>query len=44
MAKGKHKNLTNRKQDYLAPSEPSIPTIASHGFPNTLEKQDVDLK
>jgi hypothetical protein len=44
MAKGKHKNLTNRNEDYLASSEPSSPNIASPGFPNTLEKQDVDLK
>jgi hypothetical protein len=44
VAKGKHKNLTNRKQDYLASSELNIPTIHSPGYPNTLEKQDVDLK
>jgi tRNA(Ser,Leu) C12 N-acetylase TAN1 len=44
MSKGKCKNLTNRNKDYLAPSEPSSPTIASPGFPNTPEKQDVDLK
>jgi FtsZ-binding cell division protein ZapB len=44
MAKGKCKNLTNRKQDYLASTEPSSTTTASLGFPNTPEKQDVDLK
>jgi hypothetical protein len=44
MVKGKHKNLTNRNQDYLASSEPSSPTTASLGYPNTSEKQDVDLK
>ena len=44
MAKGKHKNLTNRNQDYLASSEPSTPTTASPGYPNTPEKQDSDLK
>jgi hypothetical protein len=44
MAKGKQKNLSNRNQDYLAPSEPSSPTTASPGFPNTPEKQDVELK
>ena len=44
MAKGKQKNLTNRNQDYLAPSEPSSPTTASPGYPNTPEKQDLDLK
>jgi hypothetical protein len=43
-AKGKRKNLTNRIQDYLASSEPSIPTTASPGYPNTLEKLDLDLK
>ena len=44
MVKGKCKNLTNRNQDYLASSEPSTPTIASSGFPNTQEKQGSDLK
>jgi len=28
----------------LAPSEPSSLTTASPGYPNTPEKQDVDLK
>jgi hypothetical protein len=44
MAKGKFKNLANRNQDYLALSEPSTPTTASPRYPNTLEKQDPDLK
>ena len=44
MVKGKCKNLTNRNQDYLASSEPSTPTTASPGYPNTPEKQDSDLK
>jgi hypothetical protein len=44
MMKGKHKNLTNRNQDYLASTEPSYPTTASPGYSNTPEKQDVDLK
>jgi hypothetical protein len=35
MLKGKCKNLTNRYQDYLASSEPSIPTTVSPGYPNT---------
>ena len=43
-AKGKCKNLTNRNQDYLASSEPSTPTTASPGYPDTREKQDLDLK
>ena len=37
-------NLTNRSQDNLASSEPSTPTTASPGYPNTPEKQDLDLK
>jgi hypothetical protein len=44
MAKGKHKNLTNRNQDHLASWEPSTPTTASPGYPNTPKKQDSDLK
>jgi hypothetical protein len=44
MAKGKHKNLTNRNQDHSPSSEPSTPTSASPGYSNTPEKQDSDLK
>ena len=44
MVKGKHKNLTNRNQDYLASPELNTPTIASPGYPNTPEKQGLDLK
>jgi hypothetical protein len=44
MAKGKCKNLINRNQDHSALSELSIPTTASPGYPNTPEKQDLDLK
>ena len=44
MAGGKHKNISNRSQGYLASSEPNSPTIASPGYPNTLEKQDSDIK
>jgi hypothetical protein len=44
MAKGKRKNLTNRNQDSLASSEPSTCTTVSHGYPTTLEKQDLYLK
>ena len=44
MVKGKHKNLTNRKQDYLVPSKPSMPSMVSPGYPNTPKKQDLDLK
>jgi hypothetical protein len=44
MVKGKCNNLTNRNQDHSASSEPSTPTTASPGYPNTPEKQDSDLK
>jgi hypothetical protein len=44
MEKGKCKNLTNRNQDHLASSEPSSNSTASPGYPNTPEKQDLDLK
>ena len=44
MAGGKHKNRSNRNQGYLASSEPNSPTIASPGYTNTPEKQDMDLK
>jgi hypothetical protein len=44
MAKGKHKNLTNRNQDHSPSSEPSTPTSASPGYPNTPENLDPDLK
>ena len=44
MAGGKHKNISNRNQGYLASLEPNSPTIASPGYIITLEKQDLDLK
>jgi hypothetical protein len=44
MAKGRHKNLTNRNQDHLPPSEPSTPTTATPGYPNIPIKLDPDLK
>jgi hypothetical protein len=44
MGKGKCKNISNRKQGYLASLEPSVPTTASPGNPNTQEKQDSVLK
>ena len=44
MVGGKHKNISNRNQGYLALSEPSSPTTVSLGYPNTPEKQDTDLK
>jgi hypothetical protein len=44
IVKGKHKNLTNRNQEYLASSEPSTPTTASPEYPKTPKKQDLYLK
>jgi hypothetical protein len=44
MAKGKHKNLTNKNQDNLPSSKPSTPTLPSPGHPNTPKKLDPDLK
>jgi hypothetical protein len=44
MAKGKHKNLTNRNQDHSPSSEHSTPTPHTPGHPNTPEKIDPDLK
>ena len=44
MLRGKIKNISNRKQSYMASSEPSSPTTVSLGYPNTPEKQDSDLK
>jgi hypothetical protein len=38
------KNLTNRNQNDSPSSEPSTPNSASPGYPNTPEKQDLDLK
>jgi hypothetical protein len=44
MARDKHKNISYRKQDYLASSDASFITIANPEYPNTLEKQDSDFK
>lgn len=44
MAKAKSKNISDRSQCNLAPSELSSPTTASCGYPNTPEEQDSDLK
>ena len=44
MAKGKGRNLTNRKQDHSPSSESSTPTSPIPGHPNTPEKLDPDLK
>jgi len=39
-----NRDLSNRNQDYLASSEPSSPIKANTEYPNTPEKQDLDLK
>ena len=44
MAKSKGGNLTNRNQGIMAEYESNSPTIASPGYPNTPEKQELDLK
>ena len=44
MVKNKHKNLTNKNQDYSPSSEPSTLTSASPGYRNTPEKLGTDLK
>ena len=44
MAKGKHKNPTNRNQERSPSSERSIPMPPSPGHHNTTEKIDPDLK
>jgi uncharacterized protein YdaL len=44
MVKGRHKNLTNKKQDHSPSSKPSTPTSASPEHHNTPENLDADLK
>jgi hypothetical protein len=44
MVGGKHKNISNRNQGYLASSDPNFPTIASPEYTIIQEKQDLDLK
>jgi len=44
MARGKPRNPSNRNQDYMASSEPNSSTKANTEYPNTPEKQDLDLK
>ena len=44
MAGGKHKNISNRNQDYLASSEPNSSTTASPGYTITPEEQDLNVK
>ena len=44
MAKGKHRNITNRNQVNMATSKPNSLTTASPGYSNTPENQYLDLK
>ena len=44
MAKGKPRNVANRNQGNMAAFEPNSLTIGSPGYPDTPEKQDLDLK
>jgi len=44
MGRSNRRNPSNRNKNYLASSEPSSPTKANTGYPNTPEKQDLDLK
>ena len=44
MAKGKRRNVTNRNQGNMGASESNSPLTASPEYPNTPEKQDLDLK
>jgi hypothetical protein len=44
MAKGKHKNLTNRNQDHSPSSERNTPNSPSSGHSNTPKNLDPDLK
>jgi hypothetical protein len=44
MSGGKHKNINNRNQGYVASSEPNCSTIAGPGNTIILEKQVLNLK
>jgi len=44
MARGKHRNPSNRNQDYMTSSDPNSPTKANTEYPNTPEKQDLFSK
>jgi hypothetical protein len=44
MVKGRRKNLSNKNQDHSPSSEPSTPTSASPGHPNTPENLDPEFK
>jgi len=44
MARGKHRNPSNRNQDYMASLEHNSPTKANTEYPNTPEKQKLVSK
>ena len=44
MSKGKLKNISNRSQSNVAPTEPSSPTTARPEHSNTTEAQEENLK
>jgi hypothetical protein len=44
MVKGKHKNIINRSQNNMAPSEPRPHMRASPGYPKRPKEQDGDFK
>jgi len=44
MARGKHRNPSNRNQDYMASSEPNSPNKPNTEYRNTPEKQDLVSK
>lgn len=44
MLRGKSKNMSNRSQYNLAPSQPSFPTTESSGYPNTTKEKGSNLK
>jgi len=44
MARGKHRNPSNRNQECMASSEPNAPTKANTVYPNKPEEQNLDLK
>jgi len=44
MLTGHCRNPSNRNQEYMASWEPNPPTKENTEYPNTPEKQDVDLK
>jgi hypothetical protein len=44
IVRGKHKTISNRRQNTRASSQPSSPTTANPEYNNTPENQEADLK